>query len=368
MHKTLRFLLLAGASLLLAGCSTTDQRVSALEDQMQDVRVLDTRLTVAEERLSKVESELGGLRATPSQDKAEAGKKGKAREEKRAPVPAAVRTPPEPAMQASSRAPAKASSRAPAEPVVTGTIPLPAQPAPRLDYLPAPAAGAAPPYASVYTDGRRVEPRNAPAPAAPASPVVSAPAPTLAPAPAPAPAPVPANASPAATPAEAGKSPAPALVPVGLGETAPAPGKAAPPKTAEPRPVAEKSSAPEKTGTGEYDAALALYNKGQYATAAEKFSAFLRNNPSGSLAPNAMYWQGECLYSQGKYDSSIIIFKDLVGKYPKHPKAAAALLKAGFAYAQIRDMENARFYWQILIDDFPQSEPAKLARKRLAQG
>ena len=81
-----------------------------------------------------------------------------------------------------------------------------------------------------------------------------------------------------------------------------------------------------------------------------------------------MYWQGECLYSQGKYDSSIIIFKDLAGKYPKHPKAAAALLKAGFAYAQIRDMENARFYWQILIDDFPQSEPAKIARKRLAQG
>ena len=352
MHKALRFLFLAGASLFLAGCSTTDQRVSALEEQMQDVRVLDTRLSVVEDRLSKVEGELGGLRAAPSQDKAERGRKGRVQEEKRVPIPAAVRTPPEPAR--------RASSRAPAEPVVTGTVPLPAQPAPRLDYLPAPASGAVPPYASVYTDGRRVEPRPAAAPATPASPMAPASAPTLAPAPAPTPAPA---------PAETGKTPAPALVPVGLGDAPPAPAKAAPSKAAEPRPVAiEKSPAPKKNGTGEYDAALALYNKGQYATAAERFSAFLRNNPSSSLAPNAMYWQGECLYSQGKYDSAIIIFKDLAGKYAKHPKAAAALLKAGFAYAQIRDMENARFYWQILIDDFPQSEPAKLARKRLAQG
>ena len=145
MHKALRFLFLAGASLFLAGCSTTDQRVSALDVLMQDVRVLETGLTVAEARLSKVESELGGLRAAPAQDKADTGKKGKAREEKRVPAPAAVRTPPEPAMQASSQAPStRVSSRAPAEPVVTGTIPLPAQPAPRLDYLPAPAAGAAP--------------------------------------------------------------------------------------------------------------------------------------------------------------------------------------------------------------------------------
>lgn len=127
-------------------------------------------------------------------------------------------------------------------------------------------------------------------------------------------------------------------------------------------------STPEKTGVGEYDAALALYYKGQYDKAQEQFSAFLDRHPASSLTPNAMYWRGECLYARNEFDSAIIIFKDLAGKYPKHPKAAAALLKAGFAYARIKDMENARFYWQILVDDFPQSEPASIARKRLTQG
>ena len=88
------------------------------------------------------------------------------------------------------------------------------------------------------------------------------------------------------------------------------------------------STSQPKTGTSAYDAALALYNKGQFDTAHSQFADFLRQHPSSSLAPNAMYWQGECLYSQGKFDSAILVFKDLAAKYPKHPKTAAALLKA----------------------------------------
>jgi len=127
-----------------------------------------------------------------------------------------------------------------------------------------------------------------------------------------------------------------------------------------------RPAAQAKTDSDEYDAALTLYNTGQYDKALEQFSGFLSRHPSSNLAPNAMYWQAECLYAQKDFSSAIIIFKNLVGRYPKHPKAAAALLKAGFAYAQIRDMENARFYWQILVDDFPKSEPAAIARQRLA--
>ncbi len=58
----------------------------------------------------------------------------------------------------------------------------------------------------------------------------------------------------------------------------------------------------------------------------------------------------------------------MVSKYPGHPKAAAALLKAGYAYESLNDGANARFYWQILLDDYPGSAPAALARKRMAQG
>jgi tol-pal system protein YbgF len=114
-----------------------------------------------------------------------------------------------------------------------------------------------------------------------------------------------------------------------------------------------------------YDAALNLYYKGQYGESAKAFTDFLSRYPGTGLTPNALYWQGECYYSEGKYDTAILSFKDVAGKFPKHDKAAAALLKAGYAYAQLKDMNNARFYWQILLDDFPGSTPARLARERM---
>jgi tol-pal system protein YbgF len=251
MHSLRRFLLFASAGLLVAGCaSATDQRISSLEGRMGNMQVLDMRLSTAEERLGKVESDVAGLRGELAAGKPGAGKKGDGRSRK-APKGAAL---------------------------------------------------------------------------------------------------VPASAA-------ASESRPPSLLP-------PAPGT---PPDGEPHSAGSDSPAP-KTGTGEYDSALARYYNGQYAKAQEDFAAFLSRHPSSPLTPNALYWQGECLYAQKKFDAAIMLFKDIAAKYPGHPKAAAALLKAGFAYARINDMENARFYWQILVDDFPRSEPAGIARKRLAQG
>lgn len=336
MHRVLRFLVLVSASLLFTGCSTTAQRLDNLEGQMHNVQVLDLRLSNAEDRLSRVEGELGGMRAAaPSSP--EAGKKGsgKAKAGRHAPQPLAAGKTPAPELRAA---------------------PLSPQPAPRLESGPAAGSNASPPlpYVSIHTDGRKVEPRGLPVAAV--SPPVSPQAPAS---------------------AASGTPPAPALVPVGLEGAPPAAPRPVSPRPVAPKPVPPKAAsvanhapaaAPEKTGTKEYDAALALYYQGRYDKAQELFSGFLSRHPSSKLAPNAMYWQGECMYSQNKFDSAIITFKDLAGKYPKHPKAAAALLKAGFAYARMKDMENARFYWQILVDDFPKSEPAAIARKRLAQG
>jgi tol-pal system protein YbgF len=120
------------------------------------------------------------------------------------------------------------------------------------------------------------------------------------------------------------------------------------------------------SGQSGYDKALSLYHKGEYARAGESFDSFLRSSPGSALTPNALYWQGECLYSLGRYDDAIMLFKDVAARYPRHDKAAASLLKAGYSYERLKDMENAHFYWQILIDDFPASSPAALARKRMA--
>jgi len=146
-----------------------------------------------------------------------------------------------------------------------------------------------------------------------------------------------------------------------------------PPQSLSPAPQAppapQVSPAPPAPQTGSqkssYDAALALYYKGEHNRAREAFQSFLRSFPGSALAPNAMYWEGESLYSLGLYDQAIMSFMGVVKKHPKHDKAAASLLKIGYAYERLKDMDQARFYWQILLDDFPKSAPAALARKRM---
>lgn len=152
-------------------------------------------------------------------------------------------------------------------------------------------------------------------------------------------------------------------------------------KTVQPRPSASQPvappsespasgssvpSRPAKGEQGEYARALAAFEAGKSQEAQALFTAFLAAYPSGSLAPNAGYWLGECEYSLKHYDKAILAFKNVVGKYPKHPKAAASMLKAGYAYERLGDKENARFYLTALVEDFPKSEPAGLARKKLA--
>ena len=143
------------------------------------------------------------------------------------------------------------------------------------------------------------------------------------------------------------------------------------------RPAPEKKSAPQKkpasglpnnlrSGNAEYDAALGSFYAREYGAALSRFGAFIEKHPNNKLIPNAMYWTGETLYSTGDFSGAIVQLKNVASKFPKHPKAADSLLKIGMAYEQLKDTENARFYWQILADDFPASSAGKLAKKRLA--
>jgi len=137
------------------------------------------------------------------------------------------------------------------------------------------------------------------------------------------------------------------------------------PRPAEPvAPPPAAVSAPGGT-QAEYERALELARTKRTAEARPLFKAFLSKNPNSPHVPNAMYWLGETYYADGEYDQAILSFKEVAGRFPKHAKAAAAMLKVGYAYEQLADLTNARFYLQTLIDEYPKSEPARLAREKL---
>ncbi len=315
-----------GAALLLLGCASgsVEQRLESLETaQTEDRQVMDLRLGRVEERLVAMEHGLGEIRADLTDSAKEKQRGRKSVRGKPAPLPSVARTapsaPPPPASApAASPAPVAQAPQPPSTP--EPAVPLGVPASPRSEDA-APAPGLAP---MVLADKTTAAEPAKPAPEAP-------------------------KAAPEAPEAPRAAAPAAGVAPPEASGSS-----------------AQKRVSPAQNATVAYEAALAQYYKGQYAKAQETFADFLRLHPGSSLAPNALYWQGECLYSLGKFDAAILAFKDVASKYPKHDKAAAALLKAGFAYAELKDKENARFYWQILLDDFPGSAPAALARKRMA--
>ncbi|MDY7001157.1 MAG: tol-pal system protein YbgF [Thermodesulfobacteriota bacterium] len=136
----------------------------------------------------------------------------------------------------------------------------------------------------------------------------------------------------------------------------------------EPAPAPKKPRAAKKSvdqGRGVYDPALKLVLAGEVRKGRVALAEFMEKYPKSSLMPNAAYWTGETYYAEKRYAQAILTFKQVHQKFPKHTKAAAALLKIGYAYDRLGDKNNARFYLDALVQDYPKSEPAALARKKL---
>jgi len=145
------------------------------------------------------------------------------------------------------------------------------------------------------------------------------------------------NGMAAPQPIETGTPPSPMP-----GEIPPQPApNAAPQQTPAPQaaaaPVPAPGTAPAPTTLSTDDAA-ALYEQGfgeikaeNYDAAEKTFSAFMKQFPDNTLAPNALYWLGETYYARKNYTQSSRVFAEAYRKYPNGPKAPDSLLKLGMS-------------------------------------
>ena len=117
---------------------------------------------------------------------------------------------------------------------------------------------------------------------------------------------------------------------------------------------------------GEYASALSLIERGKNADGRAGMDAFMGKYPQSSLTPNALYWKGESFYGEKRYDDAVLVFRDVVARFPQSPKAADAMLKIGMSYQKMGDNQNARFYLEQLLADYPNARSAALAKKQLA--
>jgi len=103
----------------------------------------------------------------------------------------------------------------------------------------------------------------------------------------------------------------------------------------------------------------------QLAAGRELMETFLKRYPEDALAINAAYWVGETYYAEKAYEKAILQFEDIIQKYGEHPKVASALLKQALAFESSGDTATSKLLLQRVIERFPLSEEATMARKKL---
>jgi tol-pal system protein YbgF len=145
-----------------------------------------------------------------------------------------------------------------------------------------------------------------------------------------------------------------------------------------PTPGAPRSS--NEPGAEEsYKAAYSDFTKGNYTLAVAEFREFVRRYPDSPKADSAQYWIGECYFNMGRaaassgqpersreaLERSVQEFRKVFVNYPNGSQVPTALYKEALALVELKQPKVAQARLQYIVDNFPQSEEAPLARERL---
>ena len=114
-----------------------------------------------------------------------------------------------------------------------------------------------------------------------------------------------------------------------------------------------------------YRSAYLDVHKGDYDMAIRGFREFLKRYPGTSLSDNALYWIGECYFTQKDYAKSQESFEKLLKDYPQSEFLAAAKLKLAMSLYYQKNKTKAKQYFQEVIKSYPGTDEANQAAEML---
>ena len=91
-----------------------------------------------------------------------------------------------------------------------------------------------------------------------------------------------------------------------------------------------------------YEAALGMFNLGDYQSSIAAFRNFLVAYPNGQQAANAQYWIGNAYYALRDYKVAIAEQQKVVATWPENPKAPEALLNIASCQDNLNQSRAAR--------------------------
>ncbi len=103
----------------------------------------------------------------------------------------------------------------------------------------------------------------------------------------------------------------------------------------------------------EFEAAVAIFRRGDFPTAQAAFSDFVRRYPQSGFKPSALFWLGSTQYARRDYFEAISNFRALLAMAPEHPRAAEAVLSIANGQIELKDNPAARRTLDELVKGYP---------------
>lgn len=107
------------------------------------------------------------------------------------------------------------------------------------------------------------------------------------------------------------------------------------------------------------------FEEGDFAGAIEHSSAII-NSKKNKDQEEATFLRGESYLGLQKYESAIQDFSEFTKTYGKSKRASKALLRIGICFESLGQANDAKPFYQEILDTFPKSREAKEAKKYLS--
>jgi TolA-binding protein len=103
---------------------------------------------------------------------------------------------------------------------------------------------------------------------------------------------------------------------------------------------------------------------GNHEAAIDALSAYLKSSKP-KQAEEATFLRGESLYETKQYQKAIGDYSKFPEKYTKSKKMPYVLMKIGQSFDALGMRDDAKAFYQELVEKFPKSPEAKKARKKI---
>ena len=125
---------------------------------------------------------------------------------------------------------------------------------------------------------------------------------------------------------------------------------------------ADAAPPPSRGSQSQYDRAMNLLAKAQYAEASAAFRSYADANPRDQdLSAQAIYWIGDIAYVQHDYPTASRAFAEQIKKYPDSSRSPDSMLKLGQSLLAEGQTSGGCTTLAMLKTKYPKAPPATLA-------